>query len=88
METAVTIHLPKLHLPPCLEGRFTHVPTNAKKDRGTKASPRMIKAVYICRSEEQAGYHRVVPYEDDGLVITVLPTILTSQWARHEGAYP
>ena len=72
-------------LPPCLEGGFAHVP---KKDRGTKTSPRMIRAVYICRSEEQPGYHRVVPYEDDGQVINVLPTILTNQWVRHEGTYP
>ena len=72
-------------LPPCVEGGFAHVPN---KDRGTKASPRMINAVYICRSEEQPGYHRVVSYEDDGLAITVLPTILTNQWARHEGTYP
>ena len=72
-------------LPPCLEGGFFHVP---KKDRGTKASPRTIKAVYICRSEEQPGYHRVVPYEDGGLVITLLRTILTNQWVRHEGTYP
>ena len=72
-------------LPPCLEGGFAHVP---KKDRRTKTSPRMIRAVYICRSEEQPGYHRVVPYEDDGQVINVLPTILTNQWVRHEGVYP
>ena len=59
-----------------------------KKDRGTKASPRMIKAVYVCRSEEQPGYHRVVPYKDDWEQINVLPTILTNQWVRHEGVYP
>ena len=72
-------------LSPCLEGEFAHVP---KKDRGTEASPKTIKAVYICRSEEQPGYHRVMPYQDDGLVIIVLPTILTNQWVRHERTYP
>jgi hypothetical protein len=33
-------------------------------------------------TENTAGYHRVVPYEDDGLVITVLPIILTNQWVK------
>ena len=41
-----------------------------------------------CRSEDQPGYYRVVPYKDDGQVINVLPTILTNQWVRHEGIYP
>ena len=48
----------------------------------------MVRCVYGSKSEKKPGYHRVIPYLDDGIQITPLPTILTDQWVPTTGKYP
>ena len=65
--------------PAFLAGGWTHVP---KEKRRSKVSPRAIKVVYGSRCEDQPGFHRVIPYHDNGVEIEVFPTIITDRFIQ------